>query len=268
MQQVHRRDAYYGAVFRSIFVPDDGMTWAYVDYAQIEPRLLAQYGQVRALIDGYLSSPPIDAHSSVAISVFGSNFTKDDREKAKRINQAILTGAGRDKIALMVGGPRQRAMEIVDTYFASMPEIKAIQRRSKDVLQARGYVRCLMGHRARLEDSRFAYKALNRLLQTGNAGVLKLSMARIDEFLVSEGDTAHLLNNVHDAFDFQFHESDRTLYERSLEMMRDFGPGRSVELVVPLEVESGEGDSWSTATYGRKAVDREWEKWGERYDKN
>lgn len=268
LQQVHKRDSLLGSVYRSVFVPDKGMTLGTADYAQIEPCLLAHYGSVRTLLDGYLADPPIDAHSSVARTVFGPNFTKEEREKAKRINQAILTGAGTRKIASMVGG--DRAESLVDQYHASMPEIRKVQRRSADVLRARGFVRCLLGHRARLEMGSsqygdFAYKALNRLLQVGNAGILKKSMADIDEFYASEGDRVHLLLNIHDDLVTQFAEEDRHIYNKGLEIMQDFGPGKSVHVDVPIRVDAKDGANWAEATYGIETVKKKWAEMGGKY---
>lgn len=263
LQQCHKRDSLLGSVFRSVFVPDKGMILGTADYAQIEPCLLAHYGQVKVLLEGYLATPTVDAHSAVARSVFGSNFTKLEREKAKRINQAILTGAGVGKIATMVGG--DGAAKLVDDYHRSMPEIKKIQRRSADVLLARGYVRCLLGHRARLEDRNFAYKALNRLLQVGNAGIIKKAMADIDEYYCSEGDRVHLLLSIHDDLVTQYAEEDRHIYNEGLRMMENYGPGKSIHVDVPIRIDPKEGRDWAEATYGLETVKKKWAEMGGNY---
>jgi len=72
----------------------------------------------------------------------------------------------------------------------------------------------------------------------------------IDEYLESEGDTVHMLLSVHDAIDFQFKEKDRHIYEHALEIMTDYGPGCGVELLVPMDVDIGEGKNWGEASYG------------------
>lgn len=261
LQQVHKRDSLLGSVYRSVFVPDKGKVMGTADYRQIEPCLLAHYGEVKVLLNGYLADDPIDAHSAVAISVFGPNFTKEEREKAKRINQAILTGAGKDKIATMVGG--ERAGGLVDDYHRAMPEIKAIQKNSAKIMQSKGYVRCLLGHRSRLDDK--SYVALNRLLQVGNAGILKKSMADIDEYYASEGDRVHLLLNIHDDLVTQFAEEDRAIYNEGLRMMEDFGPGKSVHVDVPIRVDARDGRNWAEATYGLETVKKKWEEMGGKY---
>jgi hypothetical protein len=49
--------------------------------------------------------------------------------------------------------------------------------------------------------------------------------------------------------DMQFFEYDRAIYEQGLEIMQDFGPGRSVEALVPFPVDAGEGTNWAEASY-------------------
>lgn len=266
MQQVHKRNALLGSLFRSVFIPEKGKLMGTADYAQIEPCLLAHYGEVKALLDGYLSDPPIDAHSAVARACYGPDFTPYQREGAKRINQALLTGAGRAKIASMVGG--DNADKLINDYFAAMPEIPIIQRRAANVLAQRGYVKCLLGHRARLEDSRFAYKALNRLLQVGNAGILKKSMADIDEYYVAQGvdDHVNMLLNIHDDLVTQFDEEmGRPHYKHGLELMQVYGPGREIEVAVPIRVDAKDGKNWAEASYGVEKVKANWEKMGALY---
>src|SRR5262249_6689865 len=122
MQAVHKRNVLLGSLFRSIFIPDHGMLMTAADYNQCEPRLLAHFAEVQTLLNGYLSDPPIDAHTSVAQSA------GIDRQSGKTLNQALLTGAGEAKAALMLGKPAAEAEEIVRAYFRSMPEIKPFQR--------------------------------------------------------------------------------------------------------------------------------------------
>jgi DNA polymerase-1 len=272
LQQIHKRDFIMGSLFRSIFVPDKGKIMAAADYEQIEPRLLAHYADVKMLIDGYMSDPPIDAHSMVAINAFGydpadkSEDNKLKRQQGKTLNQALLTGAGDEKAGMMLGMLPREAQVIINAYFRSMPELKPAQRQIKSVFLAKRYLTSLLGRRSRLEDPRFSYKGMNRLLQCGNADILKKSMADIDEFFLDEGDTVNLLNNIHDDLMYQFSEDDRKLYDRALEMMCDYGPTtQSTYLVVPLTVEAKTGKNWAEASYGKETVADAFKKMGGRY---
>lgn len=244
MQQVHKRNHKMGSLYRSIFIPDPGMLWGSADYSQIEPSLLAHYSGCRVLVKGYTSTPRIDAHSAVA------KAAGIDRESGKRLNQALITGAGMRKAASMLGKPMHEALKMVNDYFAAMPEIKTLQRQAAAVYSQRGYVKSLLGRRARLEDHRFAYKAVNRLLQCGNADIIKKAMADVDDHLEIRGGNVHMLLNIHDDICYQYAPENRAIYGEAMEIMCDYGPGKSVPLVVPIVVDHKEGHSWAEATYG------------------
>jgi len=247
LQQVHKRNKELGRLFRSIFVPDDGKIFSAVDYSQCEPTLLAYYSRSKVLLEGYRADPPIDAHTSVA------RAAGIDREAGKRLNQAILTGAGERKVQIMLERPADEARKIMEDYFASMPEIRILQKEASRRMLVRGYVLSILGRKARLEDHTKAYKALNRLLQCGNADIIKLKMAECDDICEADGDEVNLLNNIHDDLGFQFPEGRRKTYEECLACMEDFSSEKAqIKLDVPLRVDPGEGPNWAIATYGEE----------------
>jgi DNA polymerase-1 len=247
MQQVPKRNEELGRIFRSVFIPDEGMIWASADYSQCEPRLLAHYSNCRVLVKGYLSKPPIDAHSAVAIAA------GIDRTSGKRLNQGLITGMGKSTLIKELGVDEETGEKMYADYFENMPEIKPFQKSAARRMKSNGYVYSLLGRRARLDPHAthdMSYKAINRLLQCGNADIIKKAMVDIDNYLESEGDKVHMLLSIHDAIDFQFKEEDRNIYNNALEIMQDFGPGKTIDLKVPLTVDTNEGADWAIATYG------------------
>ncbi len=250
MQQGHKRNKKLGVFSRSPFVPEVGHRWRSADYSQCEPRLLAHYGNVKVLVEGYLSNPPVDAHSAVA------KQANIDRQSGKTLNQSLITGAGRASIVSQLG---DKGDEIYDKYFEAMPEVKVLQHRASKVMRSTGYVISLLGRRVRLEPPRvvngrmqhFDYKAVNRLLQTGNADIIKKAMVEIDDLFESDGDVCRLLNNVHDSLDFSFprDNSRDAVMQEAMRIMTDYGPDKSVYLRVPLGIEYGDGNNWAEATW-------------------
>jgi len=240
LQAVPKRDEDAGTLFRSIFIPDEGMVWGSADYSQCEPRLLAHYSGCKVLVDGYNQTPSIDAHTAVAVA---ANI---DRQSGKRLNQALLTGAGNNKAALMLEKPMDEALKIVDAYFNSMPEIKDLQRDASRLMKKRGFVFSILGRKSRLERKGLEYKAVNRILQCSNADMIKISMVKIDQMCTEVGGI-DMLNNVHDSIDFQYVEGNEKAYKRALEIMCDFP-----EIRVPIEVEEDSGPDWAWASYGEK----------------
>lgn len=256
MQQANKRNAEIGRIHRSIFVPDDGEIWGSVDYSQCEPRLLAYYSRSEVLLNGYRKQPFEDAHTAVAKAMnpewelMDKAAQKDAREVGKRINQTLITGGGKKVIVEKYGADPEKVDGQLREYFKRLPEIKPLQKRAEQTMRARGYVLSLLGRRARLNDPNKAYTAVNRLLQCGNADVLKLKMVEIDDYLASEGRPISLLNNVHDAIDYSFSEDNRKHYDRCLQIMTDFGPNCLIKLDVPMAVDAGEGRNWAEATFG------------------
>jgi len=240
VQAVPKRNADSGIPFRAIFVPDDGMIWGSADYSQCEPRLLAHYSNCKVLVDGYSADPPVDAHTAVATAA------GIDRQSGKRLNQALLTGAGIKKATLMLGKPPKEAEAIVKQYFSSMPEIRTLQEQAASVMRERGYVKSIFGRRARLEKSGYEYKAVNRLLQCSNADMIKLSMVKVDEYCMGVGGI-DMLNNVHDSIDFQFSPDRVGAYRGAIELMCQFP-----QVNIPIVVDDDTGGNWGEASYGTK----------------
>ena len=115
----------------------------------------------------------------------------------------------------------------------------------------------LLGRRLHLPTSSrhsdMSYVALNRILAGGNADVLKSKMVEIDDYLESQGrPPIDMLNNIHDALDFQFAPEARKVYEECIEIMQRFGPDDLIHLDVPLGVDHDTGANWAIATFGEE----------------
>lgn len=268
---VSKHDKKIGRQHRSIFIPDDSRTrpgqrmrWASVDYSQIEPRLLAYYARCRVLIDGYNATPPIDAHTAASAACNPNWPNMSDKERkdyrdniGKRVNQTIITGGGKGVLIDKYGVPADVAQKVIDAYFDNMDGVRQLQYDARHKMQAYGYVYSLLGRRARLHDRNLSYMAVNRLLQCGNADIIKLKMVEIDEYLASVGRPLDLLNSIHDDLAFQFDEEQRPHFEQCLKIMTNFGPDQLIYIdVVPMAVEVGEGENWSVATYGPTSHDK------------
>ncbi|KKN51107.1 hypothetical protein LCGC14_0626170 [marine sediment metagenome] len=247
LQAIHKRNKDIGMLYRSIFIPDEGMVWGSDDYSQCEPRLLAYYSRCRVLLEGYNATPPVDAHTAVA------KRAGIDRERGKRLNQAMITGAGVPGVSNLLRCSKEEAAAALEEYFAAMPEVKTFRGRASRRMKQRGYVICLLGRRARLNlrsSKDKSFTALNRLLQCGNASMIKQKMVEIDEFQRSEGDGCVMINSVHDSLDHQFLPEKREVYLEAGRIMAAFGPDDAITLDVPIVVDRGEGRNWAEATYG------------------
>lgn len=246
-----------GPLYRRLFVPDEGQTWGSADYNQCEPRLLAVYSGCRALIEGYMADPPRDSHTTAAVMMNRNwdRLSKAEQKNyrnmyAKRINQTIITGGGKNVIVTKYKVPADEVDEAWNSYHRAMPEIRVIQKQMQRRMQMRGYLLTLLGRRCRLRDPDKAYVALNRALQGGNADIIKLKLVEMDEYLRSVGRPLDLLNNIHDDVAFQFPTDARKAFDQCIAIMQNFGPQSTLPLSLPLPVDVGLGKDWGAATYG------------------
>jgi len=246
LQQVPKRNEQLGRLFRSIFIPDTGKLWGSADYSQCEPRLLAFYSRCAVLLNDYRNNPKADAHQAVATA---SGLS---RQAGKMVNQTLLTGGGKGVISTKYGLPEAEVDRIYSDYFRAMPEIKLFQKSASSRLRKRRYVRSLLGRKCRILDVNKSYWAVNRILQAGNADILKLKMVEIDAYLKSQGRPIDCLINIHDSIDYQFDEDNRPHYKKCLEIMCDFPEDGLISLDVPMKVDAGEGPNWAIATYGEE----------------
>jgi DNA polymerase I-like protein with 3'-5' exonuclease and polymerase domains len=262
LQQVPKHNEELGRLFRSVFVPDFGL-WGERDYSQIEPRLMAYYTRARVFLDDYRNNPKADSHTAVSKAA-NPNWDKLDKAEqkhyrnnfGKRINQTVITGGGKGVIVQKYKVPPGEVDRMLSIYHRTVPELKPFQKRAARRFRQRGYVVSLLGRYARLDDPDRDYTALNRLLQCGNADILKLKMCEVDEYLEGErkgGQRApvEMLLNCHDALSFQFDAAARPMYDHCKGIMQDFASDAAViKLDLPITVDEGEGHDWAIATYG------------------
>lgn len=268
MQQVPKHNEDLGRLFRSAFVPDYGL-WGERDYSQIEPRLLAYYTREPVLLNGYRTDPKMDAHMAVSKAINAAKIASGEMdEKAlkkyrgdigKRINQTLVTGGGKGVLVSKYKIPESEVTQHWNNYFNTMRTIRPFQRMAAARMRANGFVFSLLGRRGRLDQPDFDYRATNRLLQMGNADILKDKMVAIDDYLESESKggkrpLVEMLLNCHDALSSQFDEGARAVYDRCKQIMEDFtSDAATIKLDLPIVVDQGEGGTWEEATWGPKA---------------
>ncbi len=256
LQQIPKRDKRLGAIFRAVFIPDEGMIFADPDYSQLEPRLLGYYTHLfkkdyptypYVLFNDYCNNPNADAHQAVA------DAAGIERTWGKNANMTIINGGGRGVLISKYHVPADKVDKLLKDYFTAMPEVRRLQKYSEAVMRNRGYIRSLLDRRSRLLNKDKAYMSINRLLQCGNADILKVKEVEIDDYLASCGRPIDVLNTVHDALLMQFPPEHKPHYEECLKIMTRCGPGDVINLDVPLKVNTAEGENWSIATYGDEA---------------
>lgn len=248
MMAVPKRDKELAPMFRKAFIPDDGMVFFEDDYSQCEPRLFAHYSRDPRLVEGYSQTPFKDVHHFVA------ELLQVERDPtAKRMNMGIFTGMYPKTFAEHMGWPIELATEKWNAWFEAFPTIKDFQDDAKHAIEERGYVMTLLKRRGRLESSRYAYKATSKIIQGGNADILKWKLLQIDKYMESTGDVLQVLMSIHDAYEGQFVDSKlgHKMHKEMLAIMVDV-QSPPFNLRVPFAVDAGTGADWSEASFGAK----------------
>jgi len=250
MQQIPKRDSDLAPMFRKAFIPDEGMEFNEADWSQCEPRLYAHYSQEPKLLEGYNKTPFDDIHDIVA------KLLMVERDPtAKRMDMGIFTGMYPKTFAEHMDWPLDKATDKWNQWHAMLPNIRKFQDQAKQVLLQRGYVKTILGRRLRLDNPRFAYKGASKIIQGGNADIMKYKLIEVDKLLESSGDKlAHLLLTVHDSFSWQSLKT-KEGKELSKEMCHIAEDVQipPFDLRVPFVIEHHAGKNWAEATWGDKS---------------
>ncbi len=250
LQAFTKRLKELGRMIRSVFIADEGMELFEADYSQCEPRLFAHYSEEPSLIDGYNANPPRDMHQIVA------NMLGVERDPtAKRMNMGILTGMQARSFADHMDWPLPRAQASFNEWMVAFPGIRDFQDLAKTVIRSRGYVKTLLGRRCRMDHPRFAYRATSKIIQGGNADIIKYMLLKwceyLEEYKLEE--QLNVLMTIHDSFLGQripgvLNFGDSTL-DALIKIALDV-QSAPFNLKVPFKMDVGSGANWAIATYG------------------
>ena len=133
---------------RSLFIPEEGMSWGCFDYSQQEPRLVTHYAsldglyKVNEVLDAY-NEGEADFHRIVA------EMANIPRSQAKTINLGLFYGMGKNKLQAELGISKEDAESLFRTYHDKVPFVKMLMESVSRRAQDRGRVRTLLGRLCR-----------------------------------------------------------------------------------------------------------------------
>ena len=107
---------------KNLFVAKPGYRLVQFDYSQAELRVLAALSGDPWLISVYTDGK--DLHDAVATQMFGSPFTKEQRNQAKTINFGIPYGRGARSLMEAFDMTAGGAQQLIDGWFKPMPGVK------------------------------------------------------------------------------------------------------------------------------------------------
>lgn len=160
---------------RRAIVPRDGNVFTMFDYDQLQYRLMLDYCGAMAVIDKVKGG--LDVHGAMA------EMAGISRPKAKNTNFSILFGAGDGLLATNLGVSLIEGRAIKESVFRAAPEMKTFIDKAKGKAETRKFVFSWLGRRFDYPIFRMAYTAVNKIIQGGEAEMMKLALNRVREFL-------------------------------------------------------------------------------------
>jgi DNA polymerase I-like protein with 3'-5' exonuclease and polymerase domains len=250
LQQQPSRDD-FASMWRSIYLPDEGLQWGSLDYSQQEPRMLVHFAALLRLpkaqeaLDKYKSDPNMDNHQMMA------DMTGLPRKNAKDIFLGKCYGMGGAKFCKSVGLPTtfmtnekgivieiagEEGQEMLNQFDDRLPFVKGMAKKAQDAAARRGYIKTISGRRCHFPtelDGRFGWthKALNRLIQGSSADQTKMAMVALE----AAGYPLQL--QVHDEVTASI--PNREVGEAMADIMSN-----CANLTLPFKVDLEIGDSW------------------------
>jgi Mesyanzhinovviridae DNA polymerase len=166
---------------RELIIPEAGRMGCSADADQIEYRLFAHYAKPEKILAEYDKDPKTNFHRVVHAMI--SKYREITYELTKDCNFAGLYGAGLKKWAYMLGmdPESESTQKLYRTYHNTVPEIRALLKKAMRIAESRGYVKTMLGRRARFrEDDRDRLHAsLNRVIQGSAADEMKLKLVAL-----------------------------------------------------------------------------------------
>ena len=241
MQAFPKRNKTVGRLVRRLVIADNGYEIQEGDAKQQEPRLFAYFSDDEWLSHGYRTGT-FDLHDATSE---GLNL---DRDTAKRMGMGLLTGMSVPTLARHMKMSEGQAKDYHDLFFNRFPRIKEFHRNAKALFKSTHYVRSVLGRRARLDDARYAYRAISRIVQNSGGDHIKTCLLRACEF-EEANPQVQLLLTIHDSVMWQreigFDTSELVRVMENVVNEPDFNLG------IPIPFEVGTGLDWATASYGK-----------------
>jgi DNA polymerase-1 len=243
-----------GRKIRDAFVAEPGNVLMSADYSQIELRLAAHMADVPQLKAAFREGA--DIHSLTAEELFGS-ADRDNRNKAKTVNFAILYGISSWGLAGRLGISKEEGKLIIDRYFERFPGIRLYIEQTLQFVRENGFSRTLFGRKTHFPNIRAGNPsirggaeraAINAPIQGTSADLIKRAMARMDDALAAADlEGLKMLLQVHDELVFEVPEGREQETAAVVRKIMSEAAEPALKLDVPLDVEVGWGEHWGAA---------------------
>jgi len=232
LAQVPSSGSLYGPECRACWIVPKGYKLVGIDASGLELRMLAHYMKDDEYITELLSGDIHTANMKAAGLM--------TRGEAKTFIYAYLYGAGDEKIGAIAGGGRKKGKQLKASFLAATPALVELK---ANVAQAaaRGYV---VGLDKRKVFIRSEHAALNSLLQSAGAMVMKQALVILDDYATRWKLDYKFVGNIHDEFQVEVREDHAERFG-SLAASCIEAAGIHFKLRCPLAGEFNIGNNWA-----------------------
>lgn len=235
-----------GEKIRKTFVAKSGYSFVGADYSQIELRILAEYADVKKLLENFNSG--LDIHTETAKKVFNVNeITPEMRRIAKAINFSIVYGTTSFGLAKRLDTSNYEAKKYMENYFNMYPEVKEYMEKTKVFVKENSYVKtmfdriCHINVKGAKEPQKGFLErlAINAPIQGTGADIIKMAMVRLAE-KIKDFD-AKIIMQVHDELLIEVKNEEaekiKAIVKETMENI--------VKFRIPLPVDIKVGNNWA-----------------------
>lgn len=236
MAQVPRGNAPYGKECRSLFIVPEGYKLVGVDASGLELRCLAHY------LSHYDNGEYINVVTTGDVHTFNQQAGgMTTRDIAKRWIYAWLYGAGDAMLGQIAGVGVGKAAKIRKQFLANIPAVAELKEGIEAKIVKQKYLKGLDGRQLHI---RSMHSALNTLLQSAGAVIMKQALVILNSTLKASSADYHFVGNIHDEFQIEVLEKDAQFVgECAVDSIRLAGEALGVKC--PLTGEFKIGNNWS-----------------------
>ena len=232
MAQVPSSSSPWGHECRDCWTVDDGKVLVGADASSLELRMLAHYmkdeSYAKEIVEG-------DVHTKNQLAA-----GLETRAQAKTFIYALLYGAGPAKIGKIVGGSAKAGQELISNFLRNTPALKSL-REKVERLSEQGTLPGLDGRKLQV---RSAHAALNTLLQSAGAIVMKQGLVILSSKIQQQKLNANFVANVHDEWQIECSQDDADAVGK-LAVSSIKEAGEVLGLRCPLDGEYKKGTTWA-----------------------
>jgi DNA polymerase I-like protein with 3'-5' exonuclease and polymerase domains len=232
MAQVPSSSSPWGHECRDCWTVDDGKVLVGADASSLELRMLAHYmkdeSYAKEIVEG-------DVHTKNQLAA-----GLETRAQAKTFIYALLYGAGPAKIGKIVGGSAKAGQELISNFLRNTPALKSL-REKVERLSEQGTLPGLDGRKLQV---RSAHAALNTLLQSAGAIVMKQGLVLLSKKIQEQKLNANFVANVHDEWQIECSQEDADAVGK-LAVSSIKEAGEVLGLRCPLDGEYKKGTTWA-----------------------